>query len=587
MASGARTCTIDDNVRQAEAVRTTYPGARYAEFAVKVLSYDAKTRKATFSVDLVGASSKPYTEVWDHPNVWPSCPTTIDVGSLPPVGATGTVMIGGDLYDQIVHDAPMGSPIPVRKWPNETALALSYVKLELEPSSLIITIDTGTSTGGGLKDIEMWNPTVTSQLIDIGGLRTDLVLPGGAVERGSITKVILTGKYKPRGTTIELDLRDPAYSNPSQIINLVPAKLLNVEVTPLTVISRLSRSKDRRKKRPGGEVTYIAAPTPLAKGTPITALRDGNNALAQIESKLKLSRMTVIRVSTINEVFADMRERQPSLAQVVGHSSPGFLALGFGWKRQYSYALDAHGVDLDYCAVDSNPYLCDGLYGAMRAPVRLVLCGCFVGSPSRGTWFSTGRSVLFGLHDVSNIEVRGADGLVSAESFVGGIYEGSYQGIVEGEWTQKRSATELHPRLFPPSRPPAPAPNIQSATFHSVSMEGRRFAAAQTRGRASAKPPPVVDPAIFRGYSVEVSFGDNDLLALDEVAYDAIVDGDQHMISFVCGMRFMRMGGGKSGVPRYFQPAGALPMDTFNAVHEHRRAAVAQMNLRHAQRHRR
>lgn len=144
---------------------------------------------------------------------------------------------------------------------------------------------------------------------------------------------------------------------------------------------------------------------------------DGDPAIIAVTAVLAATRETnpnhsLDRATSVRELARILKSRRPTpedVVQIVGHGTPGILALGRAWTQDYK------GDEGVYC-LDSNPFTYDLLDHLVPPGCVVLLVGCSVGE-DRGKLPNDGATLMFDLSRLWSTTVAGVVGYVGPDDF--------------------------------------------------------------------------------------------------------------------------------------------------------------------------
>ncbi len=233
------------------------------------------------------------------------------------------------------------------------------------------------------------------------------------------------------------------------------------------------------------------------------------------------------RVESVKQLaqILDDQSSPPDRIQIIGHGTPGFLALAYHWDQIYA----GSNVGPVY-ALDSNPYAYGVLKKRVKPTTEVWLLGCLVGSDAApGNSFSDGPTLLYDLARMWGNRVAGATELVSETSFDA---HGDYIGaLVDNTGAKTPGSVNLDP--VPVSAEHA-VEFLQLRAIPSLGPYGRRGAPALS---------PTDRVTLAHAFAREVEFA-RPPLVLDELQFDVTIANVQTTAAIVAAGRYLRVGRG-------------------------------------------
>jgi len=230
----------------------------------------------------------------------------------------------------------------------------------------------------------------------------------------------------------------------------------------------------------------------------------------------------------------------PDIIQLIGHGTPGRLALGSYWSGKVK------DPKLGYAVLDSNPESYGMLRNETPSTARIFLLGCCVGSSEPSGYVASGRALLFDLEDMTGANVYAADDLVHPGLFVNGLYTGS---LVTS------SGKPANPAVLPF------APDIRATTF-SEKANAIPALAGVLSSPALGFQVDLIAPGhsfidLFKDYSLALPQPEG-LLAMSEIEFEA---AGYSRVDAICGLRYVRFQVAGGDTKYYERPTGSKPID--------------------------
>jgi len=215
-----------------------------------------------------------------------------------------------------------------------------------------------------------------------------------------------------------------------------------------------------QKENPNRIVTFIASPTSFDIGdysnvekppnvsdpsligkawdmlvNEAKALPVGDDVLL---SQIPQSTHMVVRVASVDKIAAwlaafykekhsksQLTDEEKIRVQIIGHSSPGSMALGSSWiAAPVGSDIYAQAVEHPYLTLSSTPSALVFLSRWTGWIDEVVLAGCYVGMWQTNGFPVNGRTLMFTFAEMWHCKVRGALNKVSEANFEHGWYRG-------------------------------------------------------------------------------------------------------------------------------------------------------------------
>jgi hypothetical protein len=224
-----RICDVAGSSAQAKTAKDKGYAKSFALTVVTITSTDPNSNQVTFKAK--GATAL-FTASWTDPDVWTGCPTTID--SQPntlPAPDSGQLLVGARIFNS-KEFAPARQFTAGLKWPLEGGLGFlarsddgsvtGYAPLVLQVTSLQITA----AVPGQPHPVtwDLFASDCRNDVLDLSGVDTTLNFsnnsaPCAATEL-QVLSAIVYGKNPANGIVKDVDLLDPDYADPFQVVDL-------------------------------------------------------------------------------------------------------------------------------------------------------------------------------------------------------------------------------------------------------------------------------------------------------------------------------------------------------------------------------